>query len=149
MRAVVQRIKNGSVKVDNSLAGAISHGLLVYLAVGQADEEKDIHYLVDKIINLRIFNDKQGKMNCSLKDLGLELLIISQFTLLADARKGRRPSYSNAAQADKAERLYNSFIAECKRRQIGVSSGVFGAMMDVSYTNYGPVTILLDSEKLF
>ena len=149
MRAVVQRIKNGTVSVDNVRVGAISHGLLVYLAVGQNDEEKDVRYLVDKIAHLRIFPDDEGKMNCSLKEAAGELLVISQFTLFADARKGRRPSYSSAAQADKAEKLYQRFIAECKNQKLSVSAGMFGAMMDVSYTNYGPVTILLDSDKLF
>jgi len=149
MRAVVQRIKNGSVHVNNKLVAAISCGLLVYLGIGESDEEEDLHYLKEKIINLRIFADSEGKMNCSLLDVGGELLVVSQFTLFGDTRKGRRPSYGDAAAPLKAEKFYNQFIEECKKLNIAVSSGVFGAMMDVNYTNCGPVTILLDSKKLF
>ncbi|MBN1799021.1 MAG: D-tyrosyl-tRNA(Tyr) deacylase [Spirochaetales bacterium] len=149
MRAVVQRIKNGSVYVDNKSTGTVSSGLLVYLGIADSDQQEDLHYLVDKIVNLRIFADNRGKMNLSLLDVDGELLVVSQFTLYGDARKGRRPSYSSAADPSKAETMYNQFIQECKKLKIAVSSGVFGAMMDVSYTNCGPVTILLDSKKLF
>jgi D-tyrosyl-tRNA(Tyr) deacylase len=149
MRAVVQRIENGSVYVGDRQAGAVSAGLLVYLGVGHNDGDDDLVYLIDKVVNLRIFPDSQGKMNLSLLDVKAGLLVVSQFTLYGDARKGRRPSYSTAAGPDKAERLYNRFIEECKKLKISVSSGVFGAMMDVTYTNRGPVTILLDSKKKF
>jgi D-tyrosyl-tRNA(Tyr) deacylase len=149
MRAVVQRIKHGSVYLENKQIAAAPEGLLVYLGVGQADGQEDLSYLIDKIVNLRIFPDSQGKMNLSLLDVRGELLVVSQFTLYGDARKGRRPSYTDAAAPDKAEKFYNQFIDECKKLKIIVSSGVFGAMMDVKYTNCGPVTILLDSEKIF
>jgi D-tyrosyl-tRNA(Tyr) deacylase len=149
MRAVVQRIKHGSVYVANKQIAATPEGLLVYLGVGQADGQEDLSYLIDKIVNLRIFPDSQGKMNRSLLDVKGELLVVSQFTLYGDARKGRRPSYTDAATPDKAEKFYNQFIEECKKLKITVSCGVFGAMMDVTYTNRGPVTILLDSEKKF
>jgi D-tyrosyl-tRNA(Tyr) deacylase len=137
------------VRVGGGLVGSISRGLLVYLGVGDEDDEAHLHYLADKIVNLRIFEDEEGRMNRSLLETGGELLVVSQFTLWGDARKGRRPSYSRAAAPERAESLYLQFIEECKKTGLTVRSGVFGAMMDVSYTNYGPVTILLDSEKLF
>lgn len=149
MRAVVQRIKNGTVAIKGRIKGQIAKGLLVYLGVGKSDDYKDVHYLVDKVINLRIFEDKEGKMNISLKQIGGQILVISQFTLYGDVRKGRRPSYSNAAVPITAEKLYKQFILELQKQGFVVASGEFGAMMDVSYTNYGPVTILLDSEKVF
>ncbi len=149
MRAVVQRVKRAGVWVNGECAGAITQGLLVYLGISKGDGESDLHYLADKIINLRVFEDEEGRMNRSLLDTGFGLLVVSQFTLLGDARKGRRPSYSRAADPERAVELYRLFIEECKKTGITVHSGVFGAMMDVRYTNYGPVTILLDSEKLF
>jgi D-tyrosyl-tRNA(Tyr) deacylase len=149
VRAVVQRVKQAEVRVGGGLVGSISRGLLVYLGVGQDDDETHLRYLADKIVNLRIFEDEEGRMNRSLPETGGELLVVSQFTLWGDARKGRRPSYSRAADPQRAESLYLQFIEECKKAGLTVRSGEFGAMMDVSYTNYGPVTILLDSEKLF
>lgn len=149
MRAVVQRVKQAGVSVDGSLLGEIKRGLVILLGVGQEDREEDADYILSKIINLRIFEDKDGKMNLSLKDVKGEMLVISQFTLYGDCRKGRRPSFVMAAEPSMAERLYNYFIDEGKRAGINVVSGKFQAMMDVSLINEGPVTILLDSRKAF
>ncbi|MBO8160336.1 MAG: D-tyrosyl-tRNA(Tyr) deacylase [Thermosipho sp. (in: Bacteria)] len=149
MRAVVQRVLEASVEVDNQIIGKINKGLLVLLGVGKEDTEKDIEYLVDKIINLRIFDDKEGKMNLSLLDVKGELLIVSQFTLYGDCRRGRRPSYSDSAPPDKAKVFYSKFIEKAKKYGINVSTGSFGAYMKVSLINDGPVTLLLDSKKVF
>jgi len=152
MKAVVQRVRDASVSVEGSVKGKIKTGVLVYLGVAHNDSEKDADWLSEKIINLRIFNDKDGKMNLSLKDL-MELsidcavLCVSQFTLLADARKGRRPSYNEAAQPDKAKQLYEYFIKAVKRWNVICESGEFQAHMMVNYTNDGPVTIILDTEN--
>ena len=149
MRAVVQRVSRASVTVEGETTGKIGLGLLVLLGVSAEDEEKDALYLLDKIINLRIFNDDEGKMNLSLADVSGELLVVSQFTLYGDTRRGRRPSYIEAAAPEKANQLYEFFVAEA-RKQIGrVETGRFQAMMDVELVNDGPVTILLDSRKLF
>lgn len=149
MRAVVQRVSNASVTVEDHLAGAITRGLLVYLGVGSTDTEKDAEYLAEKIVGLRIFTDEQDKMNLSVSEVDGQILVVPQFTLLADARKGRRPSYSEAAEPEKANRLYTYFINILREKRITVETGVFQASMKVSYTNEGPVTILLDSTKLF
>ena len=149
MRAVVQRVSRASVTVDGEITGKIGKGLLVLLGVSTDDEESDAIYLLDKIINLRIFEDAAGKMNLSLAETNGELLVVSQFTLYGDTRRGRRPSYIEAAAPEKANSLYEFFVAEA-RKQIGrVETGRFQAMMDVELVNDGPVTILLDSRKLF
>ena len=154
MKAVVQMAKNASVKVDNAVTGSIAWGLLVYLGVAREDSEKDAEWMAEKIANLRIFEDAQGKMNLSLLDIikqektadGLiGVLAVSQFTLLADASKGRRPYYGDAADPEKANLLYECFIGKIRERGLVCEAGVFQAHMDVSYTNYGPVTIILDS----
>ena len=145
MKAVVQRVKNAGVTVDTTRISGIGAGLAVLLGVGEDDTEKDADFLVDKIINLRIFEDNTGRMNISLKDVQGELLVVSQFTLMADCRKGRRPSYIGAARPEKAESLYRYFIARAIAAGIPTQSGKFQAMMDVSLINQGPVTILLDT----
>lgn len=149
MRAVVQRVKQCSVTVNGRLSGRIECGLLVYLGVGQNDAEKDLRYMVDKVANLRIFPDARGRMNLSALDLVYEVLVASQFTLFGDARYSRRPSYSTAAEPEKAKQLYERFIQQLREKGLQVEAGEFAASMEISYVNTGPVTILLDSEKLF
>jgi D-aminoacyl-tRNA deacylase len=149
MRAVVQRVSEASVSVGGIVVGSAERGILVYLGVESGDSREDAAYLADKAANLRIFEDGEGKMNRSVLDEDGQALVISQFTLLADARKGRRPSYSNAAPPELAKPLYEAF-AELLRGLMGhVETGVFQAEMRVAYTNEGPVTILLDSKKKF
>lgn len=149
MRAVVQRVKDCRVAVGAEITGEIASGLLVYVGFEDGDGEQDIRYLAEKILNLRIFQDEAGKMNLSVRDLGGQVLAVSQFTLHADVRKGRRPSYNRAAKPEVAERLYEAFLEELRRLGTPPESGQFGARMEVTYTNSGPVTILLDSKKLF
>ncbi len=149
MRAVVQRVAQCSVHADRQLCGHIDSGLLVYLGVGREDTGADLDYIEDKLVNLRIFPDEQDRMNLSAKDSGAEVLVVSQFTLFGDARKGRRPSYSTAADPEKALRYYLRLIENIRRRGLKVECGKFAAIMEVTYTNLGPVTILLDSEKKF
>ena len=149
MRAVVQRVKEAKVVVEGKTVGEIGHGVLVFLGVEQADEIEDAGYLVSKIINLRIFKDNEQKFNLSLVDVKGEMLVVSQFTLLGDCRKGRRPSFSDAAPPEKAQKLYEDFMKLVAKNTITVASGEFQAMMDVSLVNDGPVTMLLDSKKLF
>ena len=149
MRAVIQRVRSCSVTVEGKITGSIEEGLLVYLGVERGDTEDDLHYIADKTLNLRIFLDNTGKMNHSVMDLKLEILVVSQFTLCADARKGRRPSYSHAADPEIASQLYNGYLKLLGESGISPQCGVFGALMDVSYTNSGPITILLDSKKNF
>lgn len=149
MRAVVQRVKNGRVIVQDRTVGSAGRGLLVYLGVAATDTDEDTRYMADKIANLRVFEDKDGKMNLSVADLHYEVLVVSQFTLYGDARKGRRPSYSNAAPPDRAKDLYEKLIRILADMGIETAQGAFGAHMDVTYTNDGPVTILLDSNKTF
>lgn len=149
MRAVVQRVKNAKVEVDDNEIGAIDSGLLVFLGIGNDDNMDDIDYLIDKIVNLRIFEDKEDKMNLSAVDLGKDIMVISQFTLYGDCRKGRRPSFFDAAPPDKAERLYDVFIDKINNYDLNIETGEFKAMMDVDLVNDGPVTLLLDSKKDF
>lgn len=149
MRAVVQRTKSSSVTVDGRLVGSIGHGLTVLLGVGDGDTPKDAVYLADKIVGLRIFHDETGKMNCSLKDVGGSLLVVSQFTLYGDCRKGRRPGFDQAAPPEEAKVLYEYFLSLCREKDLTVAAGEFQAEMLVALENDGPVTILLDSQKLF
>lgn len=149
MRAVLQRVSRADVKVDGKTVGEIGKGILVLLGVSRDDTEQIGSQLLERILNLRIFDDTQGKMNLSLLDVGGELLVVSQFTLYGDARKGRRPSYIHSAGPEAAETLYESFVTEARSKAVKVETGVFRAMMDVSLVNDGPVTILLDSDKKF
>lgn len=149
MRAVVQRVKSSSVSVNGQIVGQIGHGLNILLGVHQDDTPDDLKYLVEKVVNLRIFDDENGVMNRSLIDSGGEALIVSQFTLLGDVRKGRRPSYAHAAKPEQANDVYKQFVDMVKSHGINVSTGVFQAEMTVAIENDGPVTILLDSHKQF
>ncbi|MCR1953609.1 D-aminoacyl-tRNA deacylase [Clostridioides mangenotii] len=149
MRSVVQRVTSSSVTVDEDIIGKIDKGLMVLLGVTHDDTSKDVDYMIDKILNLRIFEDEDDKMNLSLKDIGGELLVVSQFTLYGDCRKGRRPSFTNAARPEQANKLYEEFVAKAKAQGLNVGTGQFGAHMMVDLTNDGPVTILLDSSKSF
>ena len=149
MRAVVQRVQNARVTVDKSELSAIGPGLMVLLGVEQGDKEEDILYIVEKIAYLRIFEDENGKMNLSVQDIGGSVLLVSQFTLLGDARKGRRPSYSAAAIPEAAEECYQKAIALLSDRGIPIRTGKFMAHMQVELCNDGPVTILLDSRRRF
>ncbi len=145
MRAVVQRVKEARVTVDGEIIGAIKNGLLILLGISQDDTEDSIPWLVDKVINLRIFNDDQGKMNLSVHEVEGELLIVSQFTLYGNCKRGRRPSYSQAASPEKALALYQQFVAEAKKKGLKVASGQFGAYMQIMSINDGPVTLIVDS----
>jgi D-tyrosyl-tRNA(Tyr) deacylase len=149
MRAVVQRVTESRVEVANEVVGEIGAGLLVLLGVARDDTISDADYLSEKVINLRIFDDADGKMNRSLLDIGGEILVVSQFTLFGDTRRGRRPSYIEAAEPERANELYEYFVAGARTRGVKVETGVFQAMMKVSLINDGPVTILLDSRKTF
>ncbi len=151
MRAVVQRVANSSVTVDGKVVGRIGRGVLVLLGVTQDDNDADIAYMIDKTLNMRIFEDENEKMNLSLLDLGLEILVVSQFTLFGDVRKGRRPSFTNSASATQAKVLYEKFVEELKITYDSskIATGVFQADMKVSLLNDGPVTIMLDSKRLF
>ncbi len=145
MIAVLQRVTTGKVKIGDRVAGDIDNGLVILLGVHRDDKEEDINFLADKILGLRIFNDNNGKMNISLQDVKGSVLVISQFTLCGDWRKGRRPSFTKAADPDKGKLLYNGFIDAVRTRGIHVETGEFGAEMDVSLVNSGPVTFVLDS----
>jgi len=149
MRAVVQRVSRASVTVDGETVGKIDRGLLVLLGVSNKDVEKDVLYCLEKILNLRIFEDADEKMNLSLLDIAGELLVVSQFTLYGDPRRGRRPSFIEAAAPEEANRLYEYFVAEARKQIAKVDTGRFQAMMGVELVNDGPVTILIDSEKHF
>ena len=149
MRALIQRTTGASVKVDDEVIGEIGTGLVVFLGVKFDDREEDIDYLVEKICGLRIFSDAEGKFNDSLEDLQGSVLIISQFTLYADTRKGRRPGFTGSARPETAIPLYETFISKFKARGIQVQCGRFGADMKVSLLNDGPVTVMLDSEDKF
>ena len=149
MRAVVQRVSSSRVTVDERVTGEVKKGLLVLLGVTHDDTSKDVDYMVDKVTNLRIFEDENDKMNLSLKDIEVEVMAVSQFTLYGDARKGRRPSFSDAARPDVANPLYEEFVEKLRAQGITVGTGEFGAHMMVELTNDGPVTILLESKKAF
>ncbi len=137
------------MRVDDATVGRIGRGLAVLLGVGVGDAERDAEYLADKLLNLRVFPDEAGQMNRSLLDSGGALLVVSQFTLYGDARRGRRPSYVEAAAPEQAKRLYEHLVSAVRASGLAVATGVFGAMMDVALVNEGPVTILLDSRKSF
>ncbi|MBC6695626.1 D-tyrosyl-tRNA(Tyr) deacylase [Terrisporobacter mayombei] len=149
MRAVVQRVSSSKVTVDEEVVGKVNNGLLVLLGVTHDDTSKDVDYMVDKVTNLRIFEDENDKMNLSLKDIDGEILAVSQFTLYGDCRRGRRPSFSDAARPDVANPLYEEFVQKVRDLGINVGTGKFGAHMMVDLTNDGPVTILLESRKEF
>jgi D-tyrosyl-tRNA(Tyr) deacylase len=149
MRAVVQRVNRAVVQTDGRTTGQIGKGLLVLLGVGNGDSQKEADFLLEKIIHLRIFEDREGKLNLSLLDLRGELMVISQFTLYADCRKGRRPSFTDAAPPDAARNLYEYFLEKARATGLPTASGVFQAMMEVELVNSGPVTILLDSSRNF
>lgn len=149
MRGVVQRVKRASVYVDDEVISKIDKGIMLLLGIEANDDEKDLEYIVKKVSKLRIFDDEEGVMNKSLLDYDLEILVVSQFTLYGDARKGNRPSYIRSAKFDEGIILYEKFIEEMKNLGIKVSVGEYGADMDVELINDGPVTILLDSSKEF
>ena len=149
MRAVIQRVTEASVSVAGSEVGRIKKGLLILLGVEKSDTEDDLHYLYEKIVNLRIFEDEASKMNLSLQEVSGELLVVSQFTLYGDCRKGRRPSFDDAAPAELAKSMYESFIELSRRSGYNVQTGKFQSHMSVQLINDGPVTILLDSKKKF
>ncbi len=145
MRAVVQRVASARVEVEGEVRGRIDRGLLVLLGVGRGDTRKEATWLADKIAGLRVFEDDAGKMNLSLEDVGGSMLVVSQFTLYGDCRKGRRPSFTGAAPPDEAERLYEVFVARLKEHGLPVEAGVFQAKMQVHLVNDGPVTLVVES----
>ncbi len=149
MRAVVQRVVKADVTVEEKITGSIEKGLMVLLGVEDEDEESDAVYLAEKIAGLRIFEDEEGKMNLSVKDVGGDLLTVSQFTLFGDCRKGKRPSFIKAARPEKANELYRKFVTLCQEQGLHVEEGIFQAEMLVRIYNDGPVTILMDSKKVF
>ena len=149
MRAVIQRVDEAKVTVEGNVIGAVSKGLLVLIAVGMEDSPEDVLFLKRKILNLRIFEDSQGTMNRSLLEVGGELLIVSQFTLYGDCRKGNRPSYSRAAPPSRAHELYQELVRQIESERVSVRTGRFQAMMKVSLVNDGPVTIIVDSKNTY
>ena len=149
MRAVIQRVKAARVEIEGAVVGEISKGLLIFLGVGENDTEKECEYMANKVINLRIFPDENDLMNLSMLDIKGSALVVSQFTLWGDCRKGRRPSFIEAARPEKANKLYEHFILLLKDKNVTVATGKFQEMMDVHLINDGPVTILIDSEKNF
>ncbi|PKM59587.1 MAG: D-tyrosyl-tRNA(Tyr) deacylase [Firmicutes bacterium HGW-Firmicutes-4] len=150
MRAVIQRVSSSEVRIDNESVGKINHGLNVLLGIKDDDTEADMDYIINKLVNLRIFEDADGKMNRSILDVDGELLLVSQFTLYGDCRKGRRPGFTRSGPVDQAEKKYDIFVDKLKSQPIKkIETGVFQAEMEVSIVNDGPVTLLLDSEKNF
>ena len=149
MRAVIQRVSRASVVINSQLYSAINQGLLVLLGVEKDDSEKDADYIFEKTINLRIFEDEQGKMNLSLLDVAGELMVVSQFTLLGDCIKGRRPSFTRAAEPAAGARLYEYFVSTAAPKVKKMATGIFQETMEIELVNSGPVTILLDSRKIF
>ncbi|MFA7019298.1 MAG: D-aminoacyl-tRNA deacylase [Sphaerochaetaceae bacterium] len=147
MRAILQRVVDATIVVNNELVASIPQGLLVYLGVERDDGEKELNYMVRKVGQMRLFSDEDGKMNLSVSQLGQSVMVVSQFTLCADLNKGNRPSFNPAAEPDVARSLYEQFIEKLKELNLAVVSGIFGASMQVSYTNEGPVTIILDSRE--
>ncbi len=147
MKAVLQRVSSASVAAGGQIVGAIERGLLVFLCAVKGDTAKDLDYLVKKVSQLRIFEDDQGKMNLSVSDIKAAVLVVSQFTLAASTRKGNRPSFDNAEMPEPAKMMYEAFIERLRATGIPVQAGVFGAMMDVSLVNNGPVTIWIDSRE--
>ena len=146
MRAVLQRVRKSRVSVENKVIGEIGTGILTLIGVAPEDSDREVRYLAEKIVHLRIFPDEAGKMNLSLLDTGGEMLIVSQFTLYGDCRRGRRPSFTGAAPPETAERLIEDFTAEVEKFGVPTAAGRFGAMMEVDLINDGPVTLLLDTE---
>lgn len=149
MRAVIQRVSRSKVTVDNKIVGEIGKGIMVLIGLNSTDDEKVMDYMLDKIINLRIFEDDNEKMNLSLSDINGELLIVPNFTLYGDARKGRRPGYSNGASPSEAEGIFARFVEKAKECPLKVETGIFQADMQVEIVNDGPVTLLLDSDRVF
>jgi len=147
LKAVIQRVKSASVSVDDKIIGEIATGFLILLGVEQGDAQNDLNYLVKKTIGLRIFKDDNKNMNLSIKDIGGEALVVSQFTLCADTSRGRRPSFIKAANPEEADSMYQQFCEQLTMNNLSVQTGKFGAMMDVSLVNDGPVTIILDSRE--
>jgi D-tyrosyl-tRNA(Tyr) deacylase len=147
MRSVVQRVSRGAVRVDRQVVGEVGRGLVVLLGVAEGDSSEDARWMADKLAQLRIFEDEAGKMNRSVQDLGGSVLLVSQFTLLGDARKGNRPSFTGAAQPEQASALYEEVAALLRARALPVATGVFRAHMELELVNDGPVTLLLDSRR--
>lgn len=148
MRAVIQRVNSGSVTVNENVVGSIGKGFVVLLGVSEKDTQEDVAYMADKIVNLRIFEDEDEKMNLSLQDIKGELLVVSQFTLYGDCRKGRRPNFMSAARPELAEKLYEELVKRCREMGIKTETGTFQASMKVNIENDGPVTVIVDSEKI-
>ncbi|MEH7223127.1 D-aminoacyl-tRNA deacylase [Bacillus sp. JJ1566] len=146
MKVVVQRAKDARVIVQNEEVGSINNGLMLLVGITHTDTQEDIKYVADKIVNLRIFEDSEGKMNLSLLDVEGDILSVSQFTLYGDCRKGRRPNFMDAAKPEYAEKMYELFNAELREKGVNVETGSFGAMMDVQFTNVGPVTLIIESK---
>ncbi|MEN2984386.1 MAG: D-aminoacyl-tRNA deacylase [Dictyoglomaceae bacterium] len=148
MRCVIQRVKHARVRVNGNIVGSIEKGMLIFLGIDKKDEERDVYMIAEKIRNLRIFNDENLQMNLSLKDINGEILVVSQFTLLGDCRRGRRPSFSDSADPEKAKDLYNKFINYLVEKGEKVATGIFQTYMEVELINDGPVTLIIDSEDL-
>jgi len=147
MRAVIQRVKSAQVSVDGQVSGKIGKGLLVFLGVGKGDGESDLSFLTSKIPGLRIFEDASGKFNLSLKEIGGQILVVSQFTLYGDCRRGRRPSFTEAEEPTAAKHLYEQFVSKLREQDVSVETGEFQAKMEVHLVNDGPVTLLLESRQ--